>query len=200
MIRTTLTTTLATTLLVVAVGPAAAETPPPAPTTDAFGLPCEVTFAPKATATATKPGKKVRGRRAAAPAPVEPIAFTTTGSGRGGEFVLDRIERGPSRPSGEAELRMEAAKVTPAMVGIVVREHAAELELCLTRLPRESRAATVGLVLTIEPDGRASSVRVTGAPKATAFTSCLATQARAWAYPHADAVVTIEYPIVVNGR
>ena len=25
-------------------------------------------------------------------------------------------------------------------------------------------------------------------------------QARTWAYPHADASVTIEYPITVNGR
>jgi hypothetical protein len=95
---------------------------------------------------------------------------------------------------------MQAATITPSMVGMVVREHAGELELCLTRLPRDARAATVGLVLTIEPDGTASSVRVTGAPKATAFTTCLVSQARTWAYPHADAAVSIEYPITVNGR
>ena len=95
---------------------------------------------------------------------------------------------------------MHAATVTPAMVGLVVRAHAAELDLCMTKLPRDAGASTVGLVLTIEADGTASSAQVTGATQAPAFASCLATQARTWAYPHADAAVQIEYPITVNGR
>jgi hypothetical protein len=192
-----LTTTSLFTLLL--AGPALADSPTePAPTVDAFGLPCEVTFSPRSTtAHATKKGKKVRGK----PAPAAPRAMAMTTGGRGGEFGLDRIDRGPSySPKGDGETRMAAATVTPAMVGMVVREHAGELELCLTRLPRDARAATVGLVLTLEPDGTASSVHVTGAPKASAFTSCLAAQARTWAYPHADAAVQIEYPITVNGR
>jgi hypothetical protein len=184
-----LTATSLFTLLL--AGPALADAPPgePAQTVDAFGLPCEVTFTPR-TAKAAK-----KTRRAPRPAPV------VTSGGRGGEFGLERTDRGPSySPRAEGEVRMSAATVTPAMVGMVVREHAAELDFCLTRLPRDARAATVGLVLTIEPDGTASSARVTGAPRAPAFTACLAAQARTWAYPHADAAVQIEYPITVNGR
>lgn len=184
---------LATAALFTAVlaGPALADDPPPAATVDAFGLPCEVTFSPRTANPA--PGKKARKARSTT-AMAKPVA-------RGNEFGLERTDRGPSySPRAEGELRMQAATITPAMVGLVVREHAGELELCMTKLPREARAATVGLVLTIEPDGTASSVRVTGAPKAPAFTSCLAAQAKTWAYPHADAAVVIEYPITVNGR
>lgn len=179
---------LATAALFTAVlaGPALADDAP----VDAFGLPCEVTFTPRTAAPASKKARKAKPT----PAMAKPVA-------RGNEFGLERTDRGPSySPKAEGELRMQAATVTPAMVGLVVREHAGELELCMTKLPREARAATVGLVLTIEPDGTASSVRVTGAPRAPAFTSCLAAQARTWAYPHADASVQIEYPITVNGR
>jgi hypothetical protein len=174
-----------------------------APTIDAFGLPCEVTFSPRA-ARSAKGGKKGKAAKvtksARGKAVPAPAGFATGVQGRGGEFALDRIDRGGTKPSGEAEVRMQAATVTPAMVGIVVREHAAELELCMTKLPRESGAATVSLVLKIEANGTASSVQVTGLAKATAFNTCLAAVARTWAYPHADAAVQIEYPITLNDR
>jgi len=219
MIRTTFSTSLL--FLALVAGPAVAESTPAAPpaslppatadapTTsdapvDAFGLPCEVRFTPRAVVAPVKLGKKARGRArlapAAAPAPTLQLTTSASDSGRGGEFVLDRNERGPATPRAEAEVHMQAATVTAAMVGVVVREHADQLDLCMTKLPRDARAATVGLVLTIEADGSASAAKVTGAPRAPAFASCLAAQARTWAFPHTDAAVQLEYPIVVNGR
>lgn len=204
MIRSTFTTLF---FLAAAAGPAVAEseTTPPAPspdvpaaTTDAFGLPCEVSFAPKA---ATPPAKgKSRKAKEAKPAPT---TYATSGLGRGAEFAgaLGRPDRGPSyKPSAEAEVRMAAATLTPAMVGIVVRENATAVEYCMTKLPKESRVATVGLVMTIEPTGSVSTAKVVGAPKAAAFSSCLAGAAKTWAFPHTDAAVEIEYPITLNGR
>jgi hypothetical protein len=196
MIRTSFTAAL---LLALTAGPALAESPPaPSPetpaTTDAFGLPCEVTFAPKA----APPAKGAKAKKSkAAPAPT---TLTTSGLGRGAEFALGRPDRGPSyKPDAESEMRMKAETLTPAMVGIVVRENATAVELCMTKLPRDSRVATVGLVMTIEPTGQASSVKVTGAPKAPAFSTCLAAAAKTWAFPHTDAAVEIEYPITLNG-
>jgi hypothetical protein len=183
--------------------PAPAAAPAEAATTDAFGLPCEVTFSPRSTAMPAKGAKGKKGAKAAKGAKsaksAAPAAFGTGSSGRGGEFALGRIDRGASKPSGEAEVRMQAATVTTSMVGVVVREHAAELELCMARLPKDQRAATVALVLTIEADGTASAAKVTGAPKATEFNACLAAVARTWAYPHTDAAATIEYPLTLNG-
>lgn len=197
MIRSTFTAAL---LLAVAAGPALAESPPApspeTPATDAFGLPCEVTFAPKST---TPPAKGAKAKKAKA-APTTMTTVATSGLGRGAEFGLGRPDRGPSyKPDAESELRMKAETLTPAMVGIVVRENATAVELCMNKLPRESRVATVGLVMTIEPTGRASSTKVTGAPKAIAFSSCLAAAAKTWAFPHTDAAVEIEYPITLNG-
>ena len=124
-----------------------------------------------------------------------------SGLGRGAEFALGRYDRGPSyKPDAESELRMKAESLTPAMIGVVVRENAAAVELCMTRLPRASRVATVGLHLTIEPTGSVSSAKIIGAGKASAFSSCLAGAAKTWAFPHTDAAVEIEYPITLNGR
>ncbi len=191
-------------ILAVAAGPALAESPLPAPSpesapaqVDAFGLPCEVTFAPKA-ATSAKPARGKRSKE-----PKATAAYTTSGLGRGGEFALGRPERtrGSSySPRADAEVRMAAATVTPSMVSIVVRENAAALELCLTKMPRDARVATVGLLLTIEATGSVSSAKVTGAPSAPAFVSCLIGAAKTWAFPHTDAAVDIEYPIVLNAR
>jgi hypothetical protein len=191
MIRSSLTTTLFVALL---AGPAIAESE--APTTDAFGLPCEVSFAPKAApAPAKGKSKKVK---ATTPAP---MTYTTSGLGRGAEFALGRPDRGPSyKPSADAEVHMKAETLTPSMVGLVVRDNATAVELCMTKLPRDSRVATVGLVMTIEPTGVVSAAKVNGAPKATAFSSCLAGAAKTWAFPHTDAAVEIEYPITLNGR
>ena len=191
MIRTTITTAALFLAVAVAAGPAFAESEPP---TDAFGLPCEVTFAPKS---ATPPAKGAKAKKAKA-APAKPA---TTGLGRGAEFALGRPDRGPSyKPDAESEMRMKAETLTPAMVGLVVRDNATAVELCMTKLPRDSRVATVGLVMTIEPTGVVSTAKVIGAPKATAFSSCLAGAAKTWAFPHTDAAVEIEYPITLNGR
>jgi hypothetical protein len=199
MIRSSLTTTFFLALL---AGPALAESTPPATlpeapaATDAFGLPCEVQFAPK---TATPPTKgKSKKVKAAPPAPT---TYTTSGLGRGAEFALGRPDRGPSyKPNADAEVHMKAETLTPAMVGLVVRDNATAVELCMTKLPRDSRVATVGLVMTIEPTGVVSAAKVNGAPKAAAFASCLAGAAKTWAFPHTDASVEIEYPITLNGR
>ena len=203
MIRSSLTTIL---FVALAAGPAVAEsestppappeTPPAATTaTDAFGLPCEVTFAPK-TATPAAKGKSKKVK--AAPAPTN---YTTSGLGRGAEFALGRPDRGPSyKPNADAEVHMKAQTLSPAMVGLVVRDNATAVELCMTKLPRDSRVATVGLVMTIEPTGVVSAATVNGAPKAAAFSSCLAGAAKTWAFPHTDAAVEIEYPITLNGR
>ncbi|HUQ05889.1 MAG TPA: AgmX/PglI C-terminal domain-containing protein [Kofleriaceae bacterium] len=197
MIRTTTTTAAlfvvpVLVLAATAAGPAFAESEPP---TDAFGLPCEVTFAPKS-ATPAKGAKAKKTKPAPAPAPV-----MTSGLGRGSEFALGRYDRGPSyKPDAESEMRMKAESLTPAMIGLVVRENATAVELCMTKLPKDSRVATVGLNLTIEPTGTVSTAKVTGAGKATAFSSCLAGAAKTWSFPHTDASVEIEYPITLNGR
>lgn len=212
MIRSTFTAAI---FLVLAAGPAVAEsTPAPSPdvpevpvtpdvpevpvTTDAFGLPCEVTFAPRS---ATPPAKGAKAKKAKlAPAPVS-TTLATSGLGRGAEFALGRPDRGPSyKPDAESEVRMKAATLSPAMVGIVVRENANAVEFCVTKLPRDSRVGTVGLHMTIEPTGVVSAVTVIGAPKATAFSSCLSVAAKTWAFPHTDTVAEIEYPITLNGR
>lgn len=198
MIRSTFTAALF--LVAVAAGPAVAETTPaPSPDVpaaiDAFGLPCEVTFAPKS---ATPPAKGARAKKAK---PAAAMTLATSGLGRGAEFALGRPDRGPSyKPDAESEVRMKAESLTLAMVGLVVRENATAIELCMTKLPRDSRVATVGLHMTIEPAGHVSAAKVTGAGKATAFSSCLATAAKTWAFPHTDAVSDVEYPITLNGR
>mgnify|MGYP000882925425 CR=1 FL=1 len=202
MIRSTFTAAL---FLALAAGPALAESNPPAPSpetpvvpetpvmTDAFGLPCDVTFAPRAAA----PAKGAKAKKAK-PAPT---TLATSGIERAYEFELGRSDRGPSyKPDAESELRMKAATLTPAMAGLVVRENATAIELCMTKLPRGSRARTVGLVMTIEPTGSVSAARVIGAPRAPAFASCLAGAARTWQFPHTDAAAEIEYPITINGR
>ncbi len=205
MIRTSFKLTF---FLAVAAGPALAEsTPATSPdvpalplaveapaAVDAFGLPCEVTFAPKAAPANGKKAKRAKEKPA-------PAVVATTGLGRGNEFALGRADRGPSYTvRADAEVRMQAATLTPAMVGIVVRENATAVELCMTKLPVDARAATVGLHLTIEATGQVSATKVTGAPKASAFVSCLSGAAKTWAFPHTDAVTEIEYPIVINGR
>ena len=95
---------------------------------------------------------------------------------------------------------MKAETLTLSMVGLVVRDNATAVELCMTKLPKDSRVATVALVMMIEPTGQVSAANVTGAPKAVAFNSCLAAAAKTWAFPHTDAAVEIEYPITLNGR
>ena len=201
MIRSTFTTVLyLVPVLALAAGPALAESDaPPAPSpdaavaTDAFGMPCEVTFAPK-TATPAKGAKAKKAKPA-------PKTMSTSGLGRGAEFALGRPDRGPSyKPNADAEVHMKAETLTPAMVGIVVRENATAVELCMTKMPPESRVATVGLVMTIEPTGTVSAAKVTGAPKAAAFSACLSAASKTWAFPHADAAIEIEYPITLNGR
>jgi hypothetical protein len=194
MIRTTFTAALVLALASATIaGPAFAESEPP---TDAFGLPCEVTFAPKSATPPAKGAKAKKSKAAPAPAPV-----TTSGLGRGAEFALGRYDRGPSyKPDAESEMRMKAESLTPAMIGIVVRENATAVELCMTKLAKDSRVATVGLHLTIEPTGSVSSAKVIGAGKSTAFSTCLAGAAKTWAFPHTDAAVEIEYPITLNGR
>jgi hypothetical protein len=190
MIRSSLTTIL---FVALAAGPAIAESE--APATDAFGLPCEVSFAPKA---APAPAKGKAKKSKVAPAPT---TYTTSGLGRGAEFGLGRPDRGPSyKPNADAEVHMKAETLTATMVGLVVRDNATAVELCMTKLPRDSRVATVGLVMTIEPTGVVSAAKVNGAPKAAAFSSCLAGAAKTWTFPHTDAAVEIEYPITLNGR
>lgn len=198
MIRTTFTTALFLSLAAATfAGPAVAESEPP---TDAFGLPCEVTFAPKS-ATPPAKGAKAKKARAARSQVPAPAPAATSGLGRGAEFALGRYDRGPSyKPDAESEMRMKAESLTPAMIGIVVRENAAAVELCMTKLPKDARVATVGLDLTIEPTGSVSAAKVTGAPRAAAFSACLAGAAKTWVFPHTDAAVEIEYPITLNGR
>ncbi|KAB2902170.1 MAG: hypothetical protein F9K40_07865 [Kofleriaceae bacterium] len=198
MIRSAFTTTAL--FLALAAGPAVAESTKPAPSpdvpVDVFGLPCEVTFAPKAAA----PAKGAKARKAS---PVRPVssALATSGLSSPFEFELGRTDRGPSyKPDADAELRMKAATLTPAMAGVVVRENATAIELCMTRLPRGSRTRTVGLVMTIEPTGGVSTAKVVGAPKAPAFASCLAAAAATWKFPHTDAVTEIEYPVTIHGK
>ncbi|MBE7447937.1 MAG: hypothetical protein HS111_03300 [Kofleriaceae bacterium] len=67
-------------------------------------------------------------------------------------------------------------------------------------MPRAARQGTVGLVMTIEPGGAVSAARVNGAPRAQAFTTCLAAAARTWKFPVAEGAVEVEYPIVLNAR
>lgn len=199
MIRSTFTTAL---FLALAAGPALAETTPATSpvTTDAFGLPCEVTFAPKSTTPPPAKGAKAKKSKADARSGAAP-KLATSGLGRGFEFELGRPDRGPSyKPDADAELRMKAETLTPAMVGLVVRENATALELCMTKMSKDLRAGTVGLVMTIEPTGTVSAAKVTGAPKSPAFSSCLTAAAKTWTFPHTDAAVDIEYPITLNGR
>jgi hypothetical protein len=205
MIRSSLTTILFAALL---AGPAVAESNAPATSpestaapattpaaTDAFGLPCEVTFAPKTATPAKGKSKKVKDAKPA------PTTYHPSGIGRGAEFALGRVDRGPSyQPNADAEVHMKAVTLTPAMAGLVVRDNATAIELCMTKLPREARVGTVGLVMTIEPTGVVSAAKVNGAPKAAAFSSCLAGAAKTWAFPHTDAAAEIEYPITLNGR
>jgi hypothetical protein len=215
MIRSTCAALL---FVAVVAGPAVAESPPPAPAetpadqvddvppppvveaapaVDAFGLPCEVTFAPRPAGKATR-GKRGHGLTTTAPSPSR---YTTRGLDHGADFMLGRPDRGPSyKPTAEAEVRMQAATVTASMVGMVVRENASALEFCMTRMAPAARRGTIGLVLTIEPTGKVSAARITGAPRSPAFTACLAAAATTWQMPHGDASVVIEYPIVLNAR
>lgn len=220
MIRTTVRTARCSVLLLaLAATPALAESsgaeaapPPPSPQpagVDAFGLPTEVSFAPRAVAPvapraekATRPGKGKR--RALVPASAEPVVdapIEPAADSRGVEFVLGRAERGSSyAPRADGEIKMVETTVTPAMVSAVVRANTAAVDYCMTRMPRAARQGTVGLVMTIEPGGAVSAARVNGAPRAQAFTTCLAAAARTWKFPVAEGAVEVEYPIVLNAR
>ncbi|MBE7454670.1 MAG: AgmX/PglI C-terminal domain-containing protein [Kofleriaceae bacterium] len=221
MIRTTVRSARCSVLLLsLAATPALAESsgaeaapPPPGPQPtgqlDAFGLPTEVSFAPRAVAPvapradkAARPGKG--RRRALVPASVEPVVdapIEPAADSRGVEFVLGRPDRGSSyAPRADGEIKMVETTVTPAMVSAVVRANTAAVDYCMTRMPRAARQGTVGLVMTIEPGGAVSAARVNGAPRAQAFTTCLAAAARTWKFPVAEGAVEVEYPIVLNAR